>query len=85
MKKFMIFTFLIFASAILVDQTQGQIEYETQIVTVVWVHDGDSFVFQVNGSDEYYKAQLMAVDAAGFGEKDYCFAIYAAKYLQNFI
>ena len=62
------------------------IAFERQKAHVVWVFDGDTIVVTFPGMSGNYEANLMAVDAAGWGEDGgSCYALEAAEFLRSLI
>lgn len=57
-----------------------------QTAHVVWVFEGDTIVVTLPGQSGNYEANLMAVDAAGWGEDGgSCYALEAAEFLRSLI
>jgi len=61
-------------------------DFTRQTAHVVWVFDGDTIVVTLPGKSGNYEANLMAVDAAGWGEDGgSCYALKAAEFLRSLI
>ncbi|HHZ83297.1 MAG TPA: thermonuclease family protein [Nitrospirales bacterium] len=62
------------------------VDFTRQTAHVVWVFDGDTIVVTLRGKSGNYEANLMAVDAAGWGEDGgSCYALEAAEFLRALI
>ena len=62
------------------------VDFTRQTAHVVWVFDGDTIVVTLPGKSGNYEANLMAVDAAGWGEDwGSCYALEAAEFLRSLI
>ena len=62
------------------------VDFTRQTVHVVWVFDGDTIAVTLPGKVGNYEANLMAVDAAGWGEDGgSCYALEAAEFLRALI
>ena len=62
------------------------VDFTRQTAHVVWVFDGDTIVVTLPGKSGNYEANLMAVDAAGWGEDGgSCYALEAAEFLRALI
>ena len=57
------------------------VDFTRQTAHVVWVFDGDTIVVTLRGKSGNYEANLMAVDAAGWGEDGgSCYALAVSIY-----
>ena len=64
----------------------SDVDFTRQTAHVVWVFDGDTIVVTLPGKTGNYEANLMAVDAAGWGEDGgWCYALEAAEFLRALI
>tara|TARA_B100000315_G_scaffold260401_1_gene321447 strand:- start:6291 stop:6776 length:486 start_codon:yes stop_codon:yes gene_type:complete len=62
------------------------VNFTSQAAHVVWVFDGDTIVVKFPDKAGNYEANLIAVDAAGWGEDGgSCYALEAAKFLSDLI
>ncbi len=62
------------------------VDFTRQTAHVVWVFDGDTIVVTLPGKSGNYEANLIAVDAAGWGEDGgSCYALEAAVFLRSLI
>ena len=81
-----IFILLVMGLVLPVDGAALDVEFKRQTAHVVWVFDGDTFVVRLSGQSGNHEANLMAVDAAGWGEDGgSCYALEAAEFLRSLV
>ena len=81
-----IFMLLVMSVVLSAHGPASDVDFTRQTAHVVWVFDGDTIVVTLPGKAGNYEANLMAVDAAGWGEDGgSCYALEAAEFLRSLI
>ena len=81
-----VFVLMVMSVALSAHGSAPDVEFTRQTAHVVWVFDGDTIVVTLPGKSANYEANLIAVDAAGWGEDGgSCYALEAAEFLRGLI
>ena len=77
---------LTFSAHVGKNDLMNNFDFNSQTGHVVWVFDGDTIAVRLPGNSGNYEANLIGVDAAGWGEDGgSCYALEAAKFLKKLI